>query len=217
MIIVMVGDQGSETKEPPVNHGGMMSILSKFFSSNGDNSDNWGLISTQIAQGFEKIQKNWFRNCIDILQQASDDEDLGERHIVVKHTELAGDASLAVKAFQLMLASEYIAKHTYISRSHGQDFANILYAQVCGTDLLDCMKFFKRYVEVEGSVKLSRFSSDLACYITDKENSLDESILIAMVFPVFAYLTHMVVADAFGDQNTVILMQAEMDNFMDNS
>lgn len=53
--------------------------------------------------------------------------------------------------------------------------------------------------------------------LTDKEASLEESALVATVFPVFAYLTRMVVADAFGDQKTVAIVQAEMDKYMANN
>ena len=161
--------------------------------------EHWGMISLNISKGLEDVRLKWFDLCVKILRQSSSVK--GE----LVNTHLGGEAELAIKGYQLWLVSGFLAQHAYISPEEGQDFAEILYAYVGGTKLDECMAFFRRYHEVQpgNGTQLFLFASDVAKYITGKEAPLAENMLISSAFPTFVALTHMVVAECFGDKETV--------------
>ena len=133
------------------------------------NREDWANISLCIAQGLKESRKIWFNSCVQILGNLKESEE-------VVNSELGGEAELAIKTWQLYQASGFLP--AYISESDGRDFADILYAQVCGTELLECMSYLKRYREVEdNSTILFRFCSDVAKYITGNSTPLISSDL----------------------------------------
>jgi len=170
--------------------------------------DQWGTISTFIARGLESLREKWFTSCVNILRDIRDtDEDYSEVEIV--NSELGGKANLAITAYQLWFVSNMLAAKQYISRDEGQDFADILYLQVGGTQIDDILAFWEKYNEVsdEGGEQLRRFSNDVAAYITGNETPLTEDMLIegmliATQFEHLVGLSQLVVARAFRDEET---------------
>jgi len=180
-----------------------MGIFSKF--SNGSPSrEHWGSIALNIAKGLEDVRTMWFNSCVQTLKEKSPEQDDDSVEIEAVNNRLGGNADLAIKAYQLFLTSSSIGQHNYIKSSEGKDFADILYAQVCGINLEECLSFFSRYHKAnDGGTQLFRFSSDVAKYITGKEAPLSESMLIASTVPKFMAINHIVVARSFGDDKTV--------------
>jgi len=192
-----------------------MGFFSRLFRGAGPSREDWGVISLRIAKGLEEVRKKWFETLVGIFREMSKKGAWKDPPITVKRTNLAGDATHALKAYQLYLVSAFLAKHGYIPPSQGRDFADLLFAQVCGTELEQCLAFFNRYHEAheDPGRQLFRFASDISRYITGNDTSFYESMLVDPTIPVFAWLTHMVVADAFGDQVTVAQLQTKLSEF----
>jgi len=189
-----------------------MGFFPRLFGGGGPSREDWAAISLRIAQGLEEVRKTWFQACVDNFREASEKSASEGPPITMKRANLAGDAGRASKAYQLYLVSGFLAQHGYIPPSQGRDFADILFAQVCGTELEQCLSFFARYHEAQADpgTQLFRFGSDISRYITGNDAPLVESMLVASTVPVCVALSHMVVADAFGDQRTVAQLQAKL-------
>jgi hypothetical protein len=169
-----------------------------------------GVISLNIAKGLEEVRKIWFDSCVKLLRESAKKNSLDIHLVTIR---LGGEGDLAIRAYQLLLVSNCLAKYTYIPPSQGKDFADILYAQVCGTKVETILSFLSRYHEVTDSgTQLFRFSSDVAKYITGNESPLAESTLLASTLLPFAVMNHLVVASCFADDKTVKKLESELNN-----
>jgi len=189
-----------------------MGIFSKLFTGGPDRKE-WSMISLNISKELLDIRKTWFNSCVKILQEYSSKKSKDSLDIKIVNIHLGGEADLAIKAFQLYLVSGFLSQHSYISPSKGKDFADIFYAQVCGTQIVECLVFFSRYQEVlsnRGKL-LFRFTSDVAKYITDNKAPLTESMLITPTVPLFISLNHIVVAYCFGDNKMVKKLESNIE------
>ncbi|NVM54780.1 MAG: hypothetical protein HWN66_13845 [Candidatus Helarchaeota archaeon] len=173
--------------------------------------EDWSTTSLYISKGLEKLRRKWFDLCVKTLQESSSEKGKDSLDIEVVNIRLGADADLAIKAYQLYLVSGFLAKHAYISLSEGKDFADILWAQVCGTQIEECLAFFSRYHEVQsdGGTQLFRFSSDVAKYITGNEAPLFESMLIGQTVGALVGSVHILVASCFGDEKTVKKLESK--------
>jgi len=184
-----------------------MGIFSKLLG-NRPNREHWGLISLNIAKGLEEVRKIWFDSCVKLLQDSTEKNSLDFDLVNIR---LEREGELAIKAYQLLLVSNCLAKHTYIPPLQGKDFADILYAQVCGTQVEKILSFLSRYHEVaESGTQLFRFCSDVAKYISGNEAPLAESTLLGSTLLPFAIMNHIVVASCFGDDKTVKKLESEL-------
>jgi hypothetical protein len=100
-----------------------------------------------------------------------------------------------------------MAQHRYIPPDQGRDFADLLFAQVCGSDLESTLQYFARYERADRGSSLFRFSSDVAEYITGNNAPLMEAMTLGGSAPILAHLSHMVLAGSFNDQRTVQSLQ----------
>ena len=192
-----------------------MGLFKRIFGVDGKDDlpshENWRAIAQNIATGMEEVRKDWFATCVKILQDRPPDEDAILTRSEVKNMHLGGKAELAAKAYQLCLASDCLALHEYVSPREGQDFADILYNQVCGKHFKKCLPYLSRYNEVWRDGKRHfRFSIDVASHITDYESPVSEARDIAKTHLTFAFANHIVVASAFGDVKTVKELQEKM-------
>lgn len=192
--------------------GRQMGIFSKLFAS-GPGREDWSMISFKISKGLEDVRKTWFNSCVKVLQENSSKKGKDSLAIKILNIHLGGEADLAIKAFQLYLVSGFLSQHSYISPSKGKDFADILYAQVCGTQIVECLVFFSRYQEAlsERGKQLFRFTSDVTKYITGNKAPLNESMLIIPTVPLFVSLNHIVVANCFGDNKMVKKLESNIE------
>jgi hypothetical protein len=156
----------------------------------------------------------WFTNCIQSLNKASQEGGIGDWKIVLKRTELGGFAARAITAYQMYLASAFLAQRKYVPLRDGKDFADFLWTQLCGSQLPVCMQFLERYIEVAGdSTQLFRFCSDVARYITDQEAPLAEAGILATLDPYLVGMTNMVIAGAFNDRDAVSQIEAKLRDY----
>lgn len=160
----------------------------------GPSREEWSEISLIIAQGLEQVRNQWFNQWFPSRWW--------------KRTTLSGEAAHATKAWQLYLVSNFLAHHRYIPPSEGRDFADLLYAQVCGTELPECLSFLARYDE--GSTQFGRFILDISRYISPQDAPAAKLLLVASTIPRFTDLIHLVVVAAFGDSKSVSQLQAKL-------
>jgi len=167
--------------------------------------NDWLTICTSIASELQELRQRWFRSFLDLILKYSGKE--------VVNSALEGEAELALKAYQLYLVSSFLAGHEYIPQHEGKDFADLLYAQVCGTQLPECLHFLERYHEVgsdtseEVGRQTFRVASDVLEYILGGENPWVEASASIHLFPAYGLLHHAVVANSFGDDQTVQIIR----------
>ena len=183
-----------------------MGILDKIFGRRPDRSQ-WPRIVNDITVGFEQIRQKWFETCIDGLEGVASED----AQVRIQRRTLDGNGLRAAKAYQLFLTLSYLAKHRYIPPSEGHDFADLLFAQVCGSDLEQCLHCFARYEKADRGSGLFRFTSDVAEHITGNEAPLMEAMTLSATTPMFAHLSHMVLAASFNDQRTVQSLQRKIE------
>jgi hypothetical protein len=192
-----------------------MRLFGKIFRT-GPPRDQWGTISLQIAKGLQEARKIWFHNCIKIIQAISQDPSFKEYRINIKQKTLTGKPLQAVKAYQLYWASDFIGQQVYIPKHKGNDFADILYAHVCGTELDTCYYYFNRYVEAkDGGGQLIRFTNDFASHIVG--NLVVGDIIIQATITFFALSVQIVVAESFGDLKTTAALNERLYNLLKNT
>ena len=135
----------------------------------------WPLICTKIAKGFEDERQSFFSGSIKIIEEARTWEDPIDIPIV--NRRLGGVAELALKAYQLGIASSVVARNAYIPSAEGREFANLLYAQVCGTAIHEVLHFLQSYDEVakDQHVRDARLAGDIGHYITGKRSRGSEA------------------------------------------
>jgi hypothetical protein len=186
-----------------------MRLFRKIFGT-GPPRDQWGAISLRIAKGLEEARKIWFLSCLEIIEAISQQDNRN----YIKQKTLTGKALQAVKAYQLYWASYFIGQQAYIPKQEGKNFADILYAQVCGTEIDKCYYYFSRYVEAkDGGNQIMRFAYDFAIQITT--NPLVGDITIQTTFPFFALIVQIVVAESFGDLKTAASLNEKLVNLIE--
>ena len=167
--------------------------------------NDWLRICTSIASQLQVLRQRWFRSFLNVITKYSSKK--------VVNSALEGDAELALKAYQLYLVSGFLAGHDYIPQHEGKDFADLLYAQVCGTQLPECLRFLERYHEVgsdtseEVGRQIFRVASDVLEYILGGENPWVQASASRHLFPAYNLLHHLVVADSFGDDQTAQIIR----------
>ena len=129
----------------------------------------WSAISLSIAKELEKFRSLWFDSCVRTLDRAADKESFYKPVVI---SQLGGKADIAIKAYQLYGVSDFLGGHGYIPASDGQDFADLLCGQVCGTQpeqVLDYFFTLHTLYESDPSKEMDMFASDVAKYITGTE------------------------------------------------
>ncbi len=158
----------------------------------------WGKISFKISKGLEEFRIQWFISCIKFLKDEMKFETCNNR--------LNSDAEYAIKAYQLYLTSFFIEQMNYIPSFDGNDFADILYAQVCGTDMDKIYMYHSAYCDYPDLSwgQFNRFCRDVTEFIIGKNsNYFEAGIAMGGTFITFLLMNNIIVADAFGDAITV--------------
>jgi hypothetical protein len=159
--------------------------------------DAWPAICTTIAQGFEAQRQEFWSTLLRRIHLARTGNDPVVLPIVRR--TLGGQAELALKAYQLYVASVTIGHHEYISPADGHAFTHLLYVQVCGTALPQALRFVQSYREVEHSVGLARLAGDIGDYIMGSHGDVRFYAFCLLPLDAFVTLSMVVVCAAFND------------------
>jgi hypothetical protein len=94
-------------------------------------------------------------------------------------------------------------------------FTDILFAQVCGAELDQCIPWYDRYCHSskENPESLPMVvASDIVTYVTRSDSIPPGSmIVVCRMLHSLTVNTAMITANAFGDPNTVAKLQADFD------
>jgi len=170
-----------------------------------------------IAIDFEKISKSWFELCVQACREVSCN---------VANYDLGGSVEQAIKAVQLFLAINFIAKQSYLSPAEEEDFCSVLLHRICDTGVCynydnDCRMYLDRYWEackesitsIHNIGMVERFSDDIAAYLTGNKGSSPESVIISRQFPRFILETWGYLAHYFSDIKTVNTLISEYESY----
>ena len=176
--------------------------------------EDWGQISSNMVNGLEVARKQWFDLVIEAFTHTSGNDSNIEFAVIKKN--LSGDGLRATKAYQLLCIAGCMAEYNYIDKHDGNDFADFIFAEMCGADLNKCLKNFGYYFEVKEDRKaqLFRFSGDIAKHITAKKAPLFETMLVGKFVTHLTILTYIVVAMSFGDTKTANLWKNKLNDIM---
>jgi len=169
----------------------------------------WLRICTNIAVALERDREAWFANCLRMLAELKRNAAFSIES-EAKST-LGGEADVALRAYQLIQAMRLMSIRKYVPPSEGQDFADLLFAQVCGTELSEVLEVAERYRNRQKE-EATLFGLDVAGYILG--GKYPAALLLSLeIMPLTQQLTAhtaMIVAAAFGDDDTVRDLDAQL-------
>jgi len=165
-----------------------MGLFSNLFKSE-PSRDEWITISASICEGLEGYIDIWYAICVKALQDRGDEE--------IVNAEVTDGADMAIRAYQLMMAMTYIGKNQYISPKNGADFADILYANYCGTRLNQITDFGRRYME-SSEYQIQRFCGDVSTAILGRESAIGMIALTPHILTL-GLGGNVLISAAFGD------------------
>src|SRR4029077_7633313 len=170
--------------------------------------NHWLQICTNIAVALERDRRTWFENCLKMVAEVK--RKIGLPFETANST-IGGRADLALRAYQLITPTRLMSVRKYVPPADGQDFADLLWAQVCRTNLDDVFELVARYRE-KREEEAERFGRDVACFITGESSpsAFALSLEIMMPTPQLTVHTAMIVAACFGDKDTVQDMKAQL-------
>ena len=161
----------------------------------------WPTVSEHISGGLTEVREIIFSGAIKGIK-CSEAIGLEKENSLNEH--LANSGELGLKAFQLHQASWLIMDRKYIEPKDGQDFADLLWAQVGSSDSPRILKYYDRYLDAQDfPSQWARVIGDIVRYITSCEVSHPALYAwLEPLIPQLILLNHIVVARAFGDYNT---------------
>jgi hypothetical protein len=176
--------------------------------------DEWPRISNHIVRGLARDADSWFDHVVREVRSVSSGPEPNAPKAEPKRTALGGEAVHAVRAFQLIAATRFIDTLRYIPEADARDFADLLWAQVCGSKLDEVINYVRYYREVEGDqeAEWSRFAADIMTYVLGETSPLFliMSVIMQTTFPELIGHVGSIVADAFGDENTFNDLQRQL-------
>ncbi|HAM50086.1 MAG TPA: hypothetical protein DCP92_05095 [Nitrospiraceae bacterium] len=182
-----------------------MRLFSKLFNSRRSRRD-LHVLATDLCYSLEDLRHLWFNSCYEAFNVEA-----GEGVVKYLNDNLVGEADYAMRAYQLYLVSGFLAEHSYMEPSMTKEFISVLRQQILGTHLDECLLYYGRYSETNEGQRLSHFCKDITKHITGGETPMTESLLLlSRCFPILFNVTHMWVAKAFDDHETVHKLE---DNF----
>jgi len=194
-----------------------MGFFKNLFSDNNyvisiDRS-SWIHISNIITNKFADGREHWFSELILVLESTIKEK---QSSIHIVNRKLNRESENTIKAYQLYLYSELMANKKYIPPAEGEEFSDLLFAQVAGKDLENVLNIFKRYHEVanDRSTMLFRFSGDIAMYITESQAPLMESVLIGSTVPFLTIMSRLSIAESFSDYELIKELENSMRTLM---
>ena len=179
-----------------------MGFFSNLFKSE-PSREEWTSISTSICEGLEGYIDIWYAVCVNALKEKGES---------IVNEEVTDEADLAIRSFQLMMTMNYIGSNQYISPENGADFADLLYANYCGTKLNKVADFGYRYIEVaeDSGVQISRFCGDVTDSILGTK-SVTGLLTLTPYVMTLGLGGNALISSAFGDSTKANEMNAKYD------
>ena len=167
----------------------------------------WSLIALAISKDFEDIRTSFYDACKEAMIEFSK---RGNFDITPK--SFSDDVQgMNIKVFQLILSSFLIGKKKYIPPHQGNQFADLLWAQVLGNQILPAVQHGKSLFQKGDTFpRLLTFFSHVGEGITGKLNPAEEMFLLSTFGDAFIESCYRTVATAFSDTNVESTIRSEM-------
>ncbi len=165
-----------------------------------------------ISGKLDIFRKKWFEHWIQAIEQSDRDD------VEVKNPHLGGHGEFALMAYQLQHTSQMLAQLAYIPPFEGRDFADYLYHEVCGSEVVirEAMVMIGWYqkAESDGASEPFRVALPVMEYITGSDSvPVDLTVLMALDIVTLALSTKIAIADEFGDDNTIQELNEQLEEF----
>ena len=123
-----------------------------FGRRSGPPREEWGTVVLAISVGFEASRKELYQRSAELLSK-----NIFEGQGPPVSVFLDDVQGLKIKAFQIYLATYLIAKRRYMKAHLGKDFADLLWAQILGNQILEQVREFKAAGPLPDAYKLFCF------------------------------------------------------------
>jgi len=112
---------------------------------------------------------------------------------------------LIIRAFEALCAFSFVGQKEYIPPNEGQNFADILFAEIFKDNISEGGKILGKYIDASRENKnvIQIFSMDIAKEIVKKEDILNAVLIIAPLSVELMKVVSLVIAHAFGDEEEV--------------
>lgn len=168
---------------------------SRFGQSVSLPKDRWGKVALAISVAFEGLRRELYDVAAEMLSKAFYESRPLRGRVYSDQAQ-----GLNLKAFQLYLASYLIAKRRYIKPGDGKQFADLLWAQVLGNQILEGVECAKDLQPESGAFpRIYKFFCLLASHIAGKPNPAEGMLLMDSLGEGFVSQCLLAVAQAFGD------------------
>ncbi len=175
--------------------------------------DEWPRISNHIARGLERDARSWFEHVVREVSNSPLSREAGTLKVEVVRTAFDRKAVLAVKAFQLIVVTWVIEVRRYIPEADGKDFADLVWAQVCGSQLDEVIAHVRYYRDAKDDQdQRSRFAADVMEHILGPKSPFFLIMSVVMQTTIQELIGHVgsIVADAFDDEATFNDLQRQL-------
>jgi hypothetical protein len=170
--------------------------------------EEWADISQRIAEGFFNSRKEWFCDiCFRLLRDQLEMEFVAE---------LPSDVELVLKAYQLASVSGFLGNQNYLPKSESQNFCDLFWAQVGGTELPRICEIVRQFWKVVPEARDFHLARRMIeSMVTGKVTAVEIAVLTATV-RAYSLLNCAAVAKAFGDMETVAKLHKGMEDWVAN-
>ncbi|GEM_PF-4709816 len=167
----------------------------------------WSLLSLAISKEYEAIRPTFFDSCKEEMI-----EFYKRGNFPIRPKSYSDDVQgMNIKVFQLILSSLLIGKKKYIPPHHGNQFADLLWAQVLGNQLLPAVQHGKLLFQKGDTFpRLFTFFCHVAEGITGELNPADGMFLLSTFGDIFCENCYRTVATAFSDTDVESTIRSEM-------
>ena len=174
-----------------------MGILTFLFKKKYASKDEFPVLCFNLSKSLESIRRNWIQGCKSIME-AYTGKSLD--NILVNQ----GPVNAVSKAFQILTSSKFVMAKAYVHPSETKSFSDLLYTEVFGNALMECLECVKMYEKDDDASQMRyQVSKDLVQCFLGATATEKEILRIKPTVDIFAVLTQMATADVFADYKAV--------------
>jgi len=172
----------------------------------------WSLLSLAISKDFEDIRKRFFNSCKKVIIEYYKINSYKIDSFDIKSKSYSDDVQgMNIKVFQLILSSLLIGRKKYIPSHQGNQFADLLWAQVLGNQMLPAVQHGKSLFQKGDTFpRLFAFFCYVGEGITGKLNPAIGMLLLSNFGSAFFESCYRTVATAFSDTDVENTIRSEM-------
>ncbi len=160
----------------------------------------------KLAREFDQARERIFNAMLLNVEKRTSPADLsGQKN-------LGGDADFALKGYQMLILSYFLAHHAYVKDADVQVFLGQLAINLCGEKLTEAQAYHAQFHEYRDDISLLAYSvaAPVADYLISGPDPAGR-VFLPRFIPLFTIVTQMGIAKEFGDKVTASLLQTQMD------